>query len=59
MTAPCVDGTVQLTPRAEQQFQLAAERCGGLEIERDEAVQATNALNFLDDCVVLLVAATA
>lgn len=37
MTAPLPDGDVLLTPRAEQQFRLEAERVGAYEVDPDEA----------------------
>ncbi len=57
MSGPCVDGTVNLTPGAEREFQLEAERVGGYAIDPDTALRSTYASNFLTDCRQLLVAA--
>lgn len=59
MSALHVDGGVKLSPRAEGELQLEAERVGGYAIDPDEARQASAAFNFLSDCQVVLVAATA
>ncbi len=59
MAAPSVDGLLELTPHAEEAFRLEAERCGGLEVDRDVAVQHSAASNFLADCLGVLEAVDA
>lgn len=45
-TGSGVIAAVCLTPRAEEVFQRATERVGGLVIDRDEALRSTTAGNF-------------
>lgn len=55
----CIDGDVKRSPRAEGEFQREVERVGGFAVDPDEALLSTAAFNFLSDCRVLMVAATA
>jgi hypothetical protein len=56
---PCVDGVLDLTPRAEKAFQREAERVGGVEVDRDEVVQRCAAANFWADAALIVEAVIA